>query len=79
MLTKIQKWGNSLAVRISQAVAKETQLCVGETVNLISQGGQIVIIPVRQQRYKLEGLLRDITPRNLHDEVASGNAIGKEV
>ena len=79
MITKIQKWGNSLAVRIPQAVAKETQLCLGETVKLASQDGQIVIIPVRQQRYKLEDLLKDVTPHNLHDEVSSGNAVGKEV
>ena len=79
MLPKIQKWGNSLAVRIPQAVAKETQLCVGEAVNLASQDGQIVIIPVRQQRYKLADLLKDITPHNLHDEVSIGTAVGKEV
>lgn len=66
MITKIQKWGNSLAVRIPQAVAKETQLCVGETVKLAYQNGQIVITPVRQQRYKLADLLKDVRPHNLH-------------
>ena len=79
MITKIQKWGNSLAVRIPQAVAKETQLCVGETVKLAYQNGQIVITPVRQQRYKLTDLLKDVRPHNLHDEVSSGGALGKEV
>ncbi|HQL49797.1 MAG: AbrB/MazE/SpoVT family DNA-binding domain-containing protein [Kiritimatiellae bacterium] len=78
MITKVTKWGNSLAVRIPLAVAKETQLCVGETVNLSSCDGQIVIAPVRQQRYQLAELLKGITPRNLHDEVSSGAVVGKE-
>jgi len=78
MITKVTKWGNSLAVRIPLAVAKETQLCVGETVNLSSCDGQIVIAPVRQQRYQLDELLKGITPRNLHDEVSSGAVVGKE-
>ncbi len=79
MITKIQKWGNSLAVRIPLAVAKETQLSSGETVDLASHDGQIVIVPVRQQRYKLADLLKGIKPHNQHDEVSSGTAVGKEV
>jgi len=78
MITKVTKWGNSLAVRIPLAVAKETQLRFGETVNLASCDGQIVIVPVRQQRYQLAELLKGITPRNLHDEVSSGAVVGKE-
>ncbi len=78
MITKVTKWGNSLAVRIPLAVAKETQLRFGETVNLASCNGQIVIVPVRQQRYQLAELLKGITPRNLHDEFSSGAVVGKE-
>lgn len=79
MITKVQKWGNSLAVRIPSSVAKETQLRSGETVNMASCDGQIVIAPVRQQRYQLADLLKDITPHNLHGAVSSGSAAGKEV
>ncbi len=78
MITKVTKWGNSLAVRIPLAVAKETQLRFGETVNLASCDGQIVIVPIRQQRYQLAELLKGITPRNLHGEVSSGAVVGKE-
>lgn len=79
MITKIQKWGNSLAVRIPLAVAKENRLCSGETVDLASQDGQIVIVPIRQQRYRLADLLKGITPRNRHAEVSSGTAVGQEI
>ena len=78
MVTKVAKWGNSLAVRIPHAVAQEMRLRSGETVRLASQDGQIVIAPVRQQRYRLAELLKDVTPCNRHDEISSGAAVGKE-
>jgi antitoxin MazE len=78
MVTKVAKWGNSLAVRIPHAVAQELQLRSGETVNLTPRDGQIVIAPIREQRYRLAELLKDVTLHNRHDEVSSGAAVGKE-
>ncbi|OGV63034.1 MAG: hypothetical protein A2283_14940 [Lentisphaerae bacterium RIFOXYA12_FULL_48_11] len=79
MITKVQKWGNSLAVRIPRSVVEDTQLKPGEAVNMASHDGQIVIAAVRQQRFKLNDLLKGITSRNRHEEVATGNAVGGEV
>jgi len=79
MITKVQKWGNSLAVRIPQSVAKETQLSSGEAVNMAFCDGQIVIAPIRQQQYKLADLLKGITTQNRHSEVVTGDAVGLEV
>ena len=79
MITKVQKWGNSLAVRIPRSVAEDTQLRPGEAVSMASRDGQIVIAAVRQQRFKLNDLLKGITSRNRHTEVATGGAIGREV
>lgn len=79
MITKIQKWGNSLAVRIPRSVAEDTQLSSGKTVNLAVHDGQIVIAPAPQQRrFKLHDLLRGVTTRNRHAEVATGNSVGQE-
>lgn len=78
MITKVQKWGNSLAVRIPRSVAADTQLSSGKTVNLAVRDGQIVIAPARQQQFRLNDLLRGVTPRNRHAEVAAGNAVGQE-
>jgi len=79
MITKVQMWGNSLAVRIPQSVAKETQLCSGEAVEMALHDGQIVIAPIRQQKYRLAELLKGVTPQNLHGEAATGDAVGQEV
>lgn len=79
MITKVQKWGNSLAVRIPRSVVEDTQLSSGKTVHLAVRDGQIVIAPIRQQRYRLSDLLRKVTTRNRHAEVTSGNTVGQEV
>ncbi len=78
MITKVQKWGNSLAVRIPWSVAKDVHLCSGEAINMVSHDGQIIIVPVRQQSYKLDDLLKGVTPRNRHAEVLTGAAVGQE-
>ena len=78
MKTKIQKWGNSLAIRIPQAFVKETQVAYGSSVNLSIEEGKIVIDPLTAPAYKLEDLLKGVTKENLHAEIDSGDAIGRE-
>ena len=79
MITKVQKWGNSLAVRIPKSVAEDTQLTAGKAVSLASHEGRIVIAAVRQRRFKLNDLLKGVTSRNRHGEVFTGNAVGQEM
>ena len=67
MLTKVQKWGNSLAVRIPSAFAKEIGLCPDTEVELRLEDKKLVIIP--SKRKQLEKLIKQITPENVHGEV----------
>ena len=78
MITKVQKWGNSLAVRIPRSVAQDTNLSSGKAVNLDVQDGQIVIAPARRPRFRLDELLKEVTTRNRHAEAVTGSAIGRE-
>ena len=79
MQTKIQKWGNSLAVRIPKAFVKEADVAYGTSVNIFVDDGKIVIDPQPEIEYKLEDLLNGVTKRNLHSETNTGNATGREV
>ena len=78
MITKVQKWGNSLAVRIPRSVAQDTHLSSGTAVKLAVQGGRIVIVPVRRPRFSLDELLKGVTARNRHAEALTGSAVGRE-
>jgi len=79
MVTKVRKWGNSLAVRIPKALAREIEAECGCEVNLEVENGRLVITPVKRPRYTLKELLAGITPENLHGEVDWGPPMGREV
>ena len=78
MQTKIQKWGNSLALRIPRSFAVEAQVEAGATVDLSVEHGWLVARPLRPRRHSLNVLLRKINPRNVHREVSTGSAVGRE-
>ncbi|MFH1023218.1 MAG: AbrB/MazE/SpoVT family DNA-binding domain-containing protein [Planctomycetota bacterium] len=79
MMTKIQKWGNSLAVRIPRTIALDTHLSSGKAVDLAVLDGRIVIAPARRPRFRLDELLKGVTLRNRHAECRTGSAVGHEV
>ena len=79
MQTKIQKWGNSLAIRIPKAFVKEAHVAYGTPVDLSVDDGKIIIDPCSEPEYRLEDLLKGVTKRNIHTEVDTGEPIGREV
>ncbi|MDJ0621073.1 MAG: AbrB/MazE/SpoVT family DNA-binding domain-containing protein [Calothrix sp. MO_192.B10] len=79
MAAIVAKWGNSLAVRIPQNLAKEIHLTEGTEIDLGVVDGTLVIKPRTRKRYSLDELIEGITPENLHGEINSGIAVGNEV
>jgi antitoxin MazE len=78
MRVEIQKWGNSLAVRIPKAIAVESKICQGSAVDLTLEKGRVVLSPVKALEYSLDELLAGVRKDNLHEEVDTGVAIGRE-
>ena len=79
MKTAVQKWGNSLALRIPKAYAEETEIHNGSSVELSLKSGSLVIRPIRRKAFKLEELVKGVNATNRHGSVATGPAIGQEV
>lgn len=79
MITTIQKWGNSLAVRIPKTVAQDIHLKTGAPVDLIVRDGKLLVEPKATRTYQLSQLLKQISKRNLHNEVETGRPTGNEV
>lgn len=82
MKTRVQKWGNSLAVRIPRSVVEESRLSVGTEVEVGVEDGRIVVVPVTPRlrgRALLEDLLSRVTDESIHGEISTGAAIGREV
>ena len=77
MKTTVQKWGNSLAVRIPRPFAEEVHLEENSAIELTVRGGRLVIIP-SEPELTLDRLVEQITEENRHDEINTGAAVGKE-
>jgi antitoxin MazE len=78
MEATIQKWGNSLALRIPQAVAQQIRVAEGDAVQLRVDADGLNIRPARP-RYRLGDLVRGVTPQNRQAETDWGQAQGREV
>jgi antitoxin MazE len=76
---RIQKWGNSLALRIPKSFAQEVGLNQDGLVELSLVNGQLIVSPLSEPPVTLEDLLAGITAENIHKEVDTGPAVGKEV
>ena len=74
MHTHIDKWGNSLGLRIPSNLAKRLRLHEGSPVILDIEKGVLV---VRTPRYDLDDMIEKITPQNRHhialDDTQKGN------
>ena len=78
MQTKIQKWGNSLGLRIPRAFATEAKVEQGSLVDVSIENGCLCVRPVRPRRYLLRELLEGVSQQNLHAEIPSGGPVGRE-
>jgi antitoxin MazE len=74
---RITKWGNSLGVRISKAVAKEVGLAEGSNVEVTVSGRNLILAPANRE-YTLDELVAGITPKNRHGETDWGSPVGNE-
>ena len=79
MQTKIQKWGNSLALRIPKSFALNVNLKQNEMVDISIDTGKIIIAPIAQKEYSLKELLKGVSENNLHNEFDTGAPVGKEI
>lgn len=78
MRARVQKWGNSLALRIPKSFAAEVGLHDDSPVEVSLTGGKLVVAPVVRPEVTLEQLLENVTQENLHHAVDLGPAVGNE-
>jgi len=78
MNVSVQKWGNSLAIRIPSSLAKDIHLHQGSLVKVAVINGSMMVKPNRQKKYSLSQLLRGVTKSNRHSETDWSGPVGKE-
>jgi antitoxin MazE len=75
---EVQKWGNSLALRILKPFAEDVGVGEGTFVDVSVSKGRLIAAPVTPARVRLDDLLRRVTKRNLHGETDTDSAVGRE-
>ena len=78
MQVKIQKWGNSLAMRIPKSFAFQARIGQDEYVNLTLDDDKIIVESVEKKQFTLKELVAGIKKSNLHREIDSGDKMGAE-
>jgi antitoxin MazE len=74
----VQKWGNSLAVRIPATLARNAHFHIGTPVELALQNGSIVIRPTGEPKLSLEERLKLFDPTIHGGEVMASEPEGEE-
>jgi antitoxin MazE len=79
MKTTVQRWGNSLALRIPKAFAEETHVKEGTAVILSLSDGSMVMRLARRPKASLRALLFEIDASNLSSAGFEDRSLGKEI
>ncbi len=79
MITRIQKWGNSLAVRLPKNVVARLSLRQNQEVAVQNERTRIVVTPVEPEIPALEKLVNEITTDNKHPLINWDAPVGREV
>ena len=79
MQSRVQKWGNSLALRIPKSFAQEVGIDRDAPVDVSLENGKLIIEPIAKPMITLEQLLLQVTDDNIHREVDTSPAIGAEI
>ncbi|MBI1974887.1 MAG: AbrB/MazE/SpoVT family DNA-binding domain-containing protein [Parcubacteria group bacterium] len=79
MTTKIQKWGNSLAVRLPKNLARALSFRAGTPVSIKQEWWGVRIVPKKTPEPTLEELVAQITPENRYEKIDWGPRRGNEI
>ncbi len=74
---KVSMWGNSLGIRLPQAIALQMGLKEGALVSISTDGDKIILSPARS-KYTLDELLKEVSSDMQHNEVNWGEPVGEE-
>jgi len=79
MRSRVQRWGNSLAVRIPKAFAEEVGLTDDCSIEMRLVKGGLLVEPSPVWTPSLDELLDGVTDQNQHGEIDAGKPQGAEV
>jgi antitoxin MazE len=78
MRFQVQKWGNSLALRLPKSVTNHFGLSLGSVVEFSIENNRLVLTPISSWRARLKILMNQVEEEQLHQEIDFGPPVGNE-
>jgi antitoxin MazE len=75
---RVQRWGNSLAVRIPAAVARSARFRVGQQVEVSAQDSHVLVRPIGAPKLTLAQKLAAFDPARHGGEAMVTTPVGRE-
>ena len=79
MQVKLQKWGNSLGVRIPSNIVKSMKLNKDDVLDIENVDGKIIISIIKKKSVSLKELFKNYKGENLTKEFSWDVPQGKEI
>ena len=81
MTTKIQKWGNSLGIRLPKALIESTSVSEGAEVTFSQKGSEIIlkVKVVEKKKPTLKEIMKGMKKSDFHPFIDWGPDVGKEI
>ena len=74
---RVQRWGNSLGVRVPKEVARQAAIHEGAELEVSFQDGRVILQPATVP--SLKELLAQVKPQNRPELLEWGSPVGREV
>ncbi len=79
MEIRLQKWGNSVGIRIPNSLIKSLNLKVDDILNIREEDNKIVISKSKNMKINLQELFTNYDGENLTKEFSWDDSRGKEI
>jgi antitoxin MazE len=79
MEARLQKWGNSVGIRIPNSLLKSLNLSINDKIDLKEDGDRIIITKSKKERVSLEELFKNYNGENLAKEFEWDDPVGNEI
>ena len=79
MEARLQKWGNSVGIRIPSSILKSLNLSINDKINLVEEDNKIIITKSKKSKIDLKELFEKYNGENLAKEFEWDDPVGNEI
>ncbi len=79
MEAKVQRWGNSLGIRIPSAILKSLNIKPNDMLNIKQEEDKIIVSVIKKNKISLSDRFKEYNDKNLAKDFTWDENIGREI